>query len=100
VLSFPALPCSSPHAAALRDRTLWRMAYESAARIGELLALDVGDLDLASRRARVIRKGGAAEVITLQSGTARLLSRLIRGRTSGPLFLTERRARGQEPVRP
>jgi integrase/recombinase XerC/integrase/recombinase XerD len=78
---------------ALRDKTLWRMLYESAARVGELLALNVEDLDLASRRARVVRKGGAADIIVWQSGTARLLPRLIKGRTAGPLFLTDRRAR-------
>ena len=77
----------------LRERTLWRLAYESAARAGELLALNVEDLDLANRRARVIRKGGAADVIVWQSGTARLLPRLIKGRKSGPLFLTGRKAR-------
>jgi integrase/recombinase XerC/integrase/recombinase XerD len=80
---------------AIRERTLWRLAYESAARIGELLALDVGDLDLPNRRARVTRKGGAVDVITWQTGTARLLPRLIKGRKSGPLFLTDRRARVQ-----
>lgn len=77
----------------LRDKTLWRLAYESAARVGELLALNVEDLDLANRRARVIRKGGAADVIVWQSGTARLLPRLVKGRKSGPLFLTGRKAR-------
>jgi site-specific recombinase XerD len=77
----------------LRDKTLWRLAYESAARIGELLALNVEDLDLNNRRSRVIRKGGAADVITWQTGTARLLPRLIKGRKSGPLFLTDRKAR-------
>ncbi|MGH9067058.1 MAG: tyrosine-type recombinase/integrase [Acidimicrobiales bacterium] len=30
----------------LRDKTLWWMLYETAARAGEVLALDVGDLDL------------------------------------------------------
>jgi integrase len=77
----------------LRDKTLWRLAYESAARAGELLALNVEDLDLPNRRARIIRKGGAADVIVWQSGTARLLPRLIKGRKSGPLFLTDRKAR-------
>ena len=79
----------------LRERTLWRMLYESAARAAEVLALDIEDLDLANRRSRVLRKGGAADIIVWQSGTARLLPRLISGRRSGPLFLTERRARVQ-----
>jgi site-specific recombinase XerD len=41
----------------LRERTLWRLLYETAARANELLALDVEDLDLANRRARVHSKG-------------------------------------------
>ena len=77
----------------LRDKTLWRMAYETAARVGELLALDVEDLDMRNRRARVRRKGGAMDVIVWQTGTARLLPRLLKGRTGGPVFLTERRAK-------
>ena len=46
---------------ALRERTLWRLLYETAARAHELLALDVEDLDLANRRARAHSKGGAVE---------------------------------------
>jgi hypothetical protein len=41
----------------LRERTLWRLLYETAARANELLALDAEDLDLANRRARVHSKG-------------------------------------------
>jgi integrase len=81
----------------LRDKTLWRLLYESAARSAEVLRLDVEDLDLANRRARVRRKGGAIDVIVWQTGTARLLPRLLKGRKSGPVFLTERRARVQLP---
>lgn len=47
----------------LRDKTLWWMLYESAARTNEVLALDVSDLDLPRRRAVVIGKGGRAELI-------------------------------------
>jgi integrase len=82
---------------ALRERTLWRMLYETAARSAEVLRLDVEDLDLPNRRARVIRKGGAVEWIVWQTGTARLLPRLLNGRKSGPVFLTDRRARVQLP---
>jgi len=77
----------------LRERTLWRMAYETAARSAELLGLDVEDLDLPNRRAKVRRKGGAVDVIVWQTGTARLLPRLLKGRKSGPVFVTERKAR-------
>jgi integrase len=63
----------------LREKTLWRMLYETAARAGEVLALDVEDLDLRNRRARVQRKGGAIDVIVWQTGSARLLPRLLAG---------------------
>ena len=77
----------------LRDRTLWRMLYETAARSGEVLRLSVEDLDLANKRARVRRKGGAQDVIVWQTGTATLLPRLLKGRKSGPVFVTDRKAR-------
>ena len=73
------------------------MLYETAARSAEILALDVEDLDLPNRRAPVRRKGGATEWVVWQTGTARLLPRLLAGRKSGPLFLTDRRARVQLP---
>src|SRR5699024_5698052 len=79
---------------ALRDKTLWRLLYESAARAGEVLELDAGDLDLANRRARVRRKGGAIDTITWRTPTARLLPRLLEGRRTGPVFLTDRKAKG------
>jgi integrase len=82
----------------LRERTFWRMLYETAARSAEVLALDVEDLDLPNRRARVRRKGGAMDVIVWQTGTARLLPRLLKGRKSGPVFVTERKARVQLPA--
>ena len=75
----------------LRERTLWRLLYETAARANELLALDVEDLDLANRRARVHSKGGAVEWVFWQTGSAQLLPRLLAGRTSGPVFLGNRR---------
>ena len=56
----------------LRERTFWRMLYETAARSAEVLALDAW-----------------------QTGTARLVPRLLQGRTTGPVFVTERKARVQ-----
>jgi integrase len=41
----------------LRERTLWALLYESAARAREILLLDVTDLDRPNRRAIVRRKG-------------------------------------------
>ncbi len=75
----------------LREKTLWRMLFETAARASEVLALDIDDLDLDARRAPVRSKGGDTEWIYWGSGTAHLLPRLLRGREAGPVFLSERR---------
>jgi integrase len=75
----------------LREKTLWRLLYESAARADSVLSLDIEDLDLPGKRARVTAKGGVIRWVQWQSGTARLLPRLIGGRTCGPLFLARRR---------
>jgi integrase len=74
----------------LREKTLWRMLYETAARASEILALDIDDLDLAGRRAKVTSKGGDTEWVHWASGTAHLLPRLIRDREHGPTFISHR----------
>lgn len=40
----------------LRERTLWRLLYETAARANAVLGLDIEDLDLAGKRARTRSK--------------------------------------------
>ena len=77
---------------ALRERALWRLLYDSAARAGEALGLDVSDLDLANRQARARTKGGHVRPLHFQTAAARLLARLTAGHQAGPVFLTERRA--------
>ncbi|MGH3192898.1 MAG: hypothetical protein ACRDOL_37730 [Streptosporangiaceae bacterium] len=84
--------------AGLREKTLRRLLFESAARAGEVLSLNIEDLALPGKRAKVIAKGGATEWIHWQSPTAQLLPRLISGRTRGPLFLTERMAPSWTPT--
>jgi integrase len=74
----------------MREKTLWRMLYETAARAEEILGLDVGDLELPDKRARVISKGGMTEWVHWQTGTALLLPRLLGGRRRGPVFLASR----------
>ena len=74
----------------LREKLLWRMLYETAARANELLSLNIEDLDLARKRAVVIGKGGHREVVVWASSTARLLPRYLGGRKRGPVFVTAR----------
>jgi integrase/recombinase XerC/integrase/recombinase XerD len=80
---------------AVRERALWRLLYETAARAHEILSLDIEDLDLPNKRARVRSKGGAVERVFWQAGAALLLPRLLAGRTTGPVFLADR-----QPTRP
>ncbi|MEU1473782.1 hypothetical protein [Streptomyces sp. NPDC005760] len=81
----------------LREKTFWKMLYESAARADEVLCLNVEDLYPQDKRGRITAKGGAIEWIHWQSGTAQLLPRLIARRTRGPLFITDRKARPEHP---
>ena len=74
----------------LRERALWRLLYETAARANEVLSLNIEDLNLPARRAVTTGKGGGREVLHFATGSARLLPRLIEGRTSGPVFLADR----------
>lgn len=85
---------------ALRERVLWRLLYETAARAQEILNLNIEDLDPEFRRARVTSKGGAIEYVHWATGTARLLPRLLKGRTTGPVFLADRRAPTSGPRAP
>lgn len=75
----------------LREKTLWRMLYESASRASAVLALNIEDLDLPNKQAKITAKGGDTMWITWGTDTAHLLPRLIAGRESGPLFLSEHR---------
>ncbi|MDP9863680.1 MULTISPECIES: site-specific integrase [Streptosporangium] len=84
--------------APLREKTLWRALYDTCARTEEILSVDIDDLLLADKRARIVSKGGATDWVHWQSGTAQLLPRLLKGRTRGPVFLTDRRAPAHTPT--
>ena len=67
----------------MREKTLWRTLYETAARANEILALNIEDLDLGARRAVVRGKGGHRQEVVWASGTVRLLPRYLGGRQRG-----------------
>ncbi|MFC9331876.1 tyrosine-type recombinase/integrase [Kitasatospora sp. NPDC057015] len=89
----------------LREKTLWRMLYETCARSEEVLDVNVEDLDLAGRRCPVKAKGTQSkgrragqtredfvlEWVYWDAGTALLLPLLLKDRTRGPVFVTHRR---------
>jgi integrase len=76
----------------LREKTLWLMLYETAARAAEILGANIEDLDLENNRVRITRKRGRVAWAYYQTRTARLLPRLIRGRRRGPIFLASRKS--------
>lgn len=98
----------------LREKTLWRMLYETCARAEEILGVNIEDLDLAARRCPVKAKGARSkarrrgqaredfvlETVYWDAGTTRLLPRLLKGRTRGPVFVTHRRPGPGKAVSP
>ncbi|MGK4581895.1 hypothetical protein [Kitasatospora sp. HPMI-4] len=79
----------------LREQVTWHLLHETGGTVGDVLSLDVDDLDLPRRRTRH-RPG--RPVLHWGAGTARLLPLLLVGRTGGPLLLTDRRTATGTPA--
>jgi integrase/recombinase XerD len=84
--------------AGLREQALWHLLHDSGASAAEALALDLADLDRARRRTHVRTHGRGLPRLEWSDTTARLLGLLLQGRTSGPVFLTDRRAPAGTPT--
>jgi integrase/recombinase XerC len=83
-----------------RDRAVLELLYASGIRVGELVALDVDDLDLSGRVARVLGKGNKERTVPFGAPAAEALGDwLSRGRPalvtaeSGPALFLGRRGR-------
>jgi integrase len=76
---------------ALREKALWRLLYETAARAAEILNLERRRRRSPQPQSPGGLQGGAVEWVHFASGSARLLPRLIRERRKGPLFLSSLR---------
>jgi len=75
---------------ARRDRAILELLYAAGLRVGELVALDLGDLDLASGLVRVLGKGRKERIVPFGSKAANALRAWIE--VAAPL-----RARAREP---
>lgn len=88
----------------VREKALWRLLYETAARASEALSINVEDLELDNKRVRVRSKGGDTDWLHFRTGSARLLPRVDAASTaplgphaSGRAECQSAVADGQEP---
>jgi integrase/recombinase XerC len=98
-------PCDAPGARAeLRDRAMAELLYGAGLRVGELVALDVRDVDLHRGDVRVWGKGGKERVVPLPQAAREALrawldARRRPGVLGEPLFPSLRGRRGGVPRR-
>jgi integrase/recombinase XerC len=90
--------------ARLRDRALVELLYGAGLRVGELVALDVRDVDLVRGEVRVLGKGNKERVVPLPRAArealgAFLATRRRAGVLAEPLFVALRARRGETPRR-
>ncbi len=88
------------HPIGLRDRVALELLYATGARVGELVGLDVDDIDLQRRTARLFGKGGKERVVPFGVPAARAVEAwlstgrpLLAGPQSGPALLLGQRGR-------
>ena len=71
----------------LREKLLWRMLYETAARASEGVGLSTWRIWTGPGGGPGIRsKGGSVDMVVWAAPTARLLGRYLTDRTAGPVF--------------
>ena len=70
----------------LRDRAALELAYSSGLRVGELVGMNLGDLDLAQGLARVRGKGGRERIVPMGRKAVESLRRYlaVRSEVAGP----------------
>jgi integrase/recombinase XerC len=80
----------------IRDKAILRLLFDLGLRRGEVVALDVADLDMEKRTVQVMGKGRTQKTaLTLPVPTMKALDAWlkVRGETPGPLFLNLDRAK-------
>lgn len=87
-----------------RDRALVELLYGTGIRIGELVALDVRDLELRAQEIRVMGKGGKERVVPIPEQARRALAEWLElrrhpGLMGEPLFISLRPRRESAPRR-
>jgi site-specific recombinase XerD len=72
--------CAGTDFAARRDLAIIRLLFDSGLRRGELVGLDVDDIDLVERAVVVVGKGRRTRVVSFGRKTAQALDRYVRAR--------------------
>jgi integrase/recombinase XerC len=88
------------HPVGLRDRAALELLYATGARVGELVGLDVDDVDLGRRTVRLFGKGGKERIVPFGAPAADAVQAwlstgrpAVAGSTSGPALLLGQRGR-------
>ena len=63
-----------------RDRAILKLFYASKLRLSELASLDIDDVNLGSKMARVLGKGGKQRIVPFNSSTASAIRSYLKGR--------------------
>jgi len=63
-----------------RDRAILELFYASGLRLSELVGIDADDVDLASRRVRVLGKGGKERIVPFNQSTTRAVREYLKDR--------------------
>jgi len=90
---------------ALRDRALVELLYGTGIRVGELVALDVRDVDVTARQVRVMGKGSKERIVPLPALAAQAIGEWLDvrrrpGVLAEPLFVSARPRRAAVDGKP
>ena len=99
LMAGPRGPCVEASPALLRDAAMAELLYGAGLRVGELVALDVRDVDLQRGEVRVWGKGGKERVVPLPAAARAALRAWLEPRRhpgvlGEPLFISLRTRRG------
>jgi len=81
-----------------RDRAILELFYASGLRLSELVGLDLDDLNLSGRMARVHGKGGKERLVPFNRSAAEALKAMLADHPPGRTELTRRHGRVRRPV--